>query len=250
MIKKAQMRKNKFTRKFQQIFTLGFLLCMLALIIPFSSFAEDELVTPPNEQIDEDIAITQPEETSEPHEKTEGEVFEPESIEPYQTEQKSIFDILFGGEDKKNRFQDGNEGDVQKFEEMPKDGDFRSFAKMRILDKTLGKVYHYNIKIGNHIQFNELVVRVLACWSPNYPTLLPEAKGLIEIYDAALPTKTRLFYGWMFSNSSSAASFEHPKFDVQVAACVNSAPAVKEAAETTDVLEVKESIKKTNKLKN
>lgn len=173
--------------------------------------------------------------------------------DPYQKEQKSIFDILFGSdEDKKvEPHQNSEHVDVPKYEEVPKDGDFRSYAKIRVLDKTLGKVYNYKIKVGNHIQFNELVVRALSCWTPNYPTLIPEARGLVEVYDSSLPSKKRVFYGWMFSNSSSAASLEHPKFDVQVANCENSPPVVeKELTENSPQQEEKDVAKSTKKPPN
>lgn len=214
------------------------IIALIVALVMFTlpSFAEDVVVDVTEEKIDENLVE---------HQHVE---------ETYQNEQKSIFDILFGGvDDKKNDpLQGVNQEEVQKFEEMPKDGDFRSYAKIRVLDKTLGKVYNYKIKVGNHIQFNELVVRALSCWSPNYPTLLPEAKSLIEIYDASLSAKKRLFYGWMFSNSSGAASFEHPKFDVQIAACESVAPVAEVKETTEDVESKKEDVvpaKKLNKKK-
>ncbi|MFI4983614.1 MAG: DUF2155 domain-containing protein [Rickettsiales bacterium] len=225
------------------------------LLVSSGAYAENAVVISPDEKIDEELLEPGVGEGTQSTEAKEGDEDAIPVEEPYQKEQKSIFDILFGGEAKKEQLdpEDVPENDTQKFEEMPKDGDFRSVAKIRVLDKTLGKVYNYSIKVGNHIQFNELVVRALSCWSPNYPTLLPEAKGLVEIYDATLPTKKRLFYGWMFSGSSSAATFEHPKFDVQVAACENSKPAVvaeeKKLEEVVDTPAAPEVKKKTNKKK-
>jgi hypothetical protein len=146
--------------------------------------------------------------------------------EEYQEKQKSILDILFGK---------ASEGEVDdtiptadslapgevEINESNKDGDFSNTAQIKLIDKTLGKLYRFDIPVGKSKQFNEIVVRVLSCWTPNYKTLLPESRALLEIHEVNNEKPKRIFHGWMFSNAPSANMLEHPNFDVTLSDCKN-----------------------------
>ncbi len=144
----------------------------------------------------------------------------------YQEKQRSILDILFGQADKSE-----SEGDIPSADslapgevevnESNKDGDFTNTAQIKLIDKTLGKLYKFDIPVGKSKQFNEIVVRILSCWNPNYKTLTPESKALIEIHEVNNEKPHRVFHGWMFSNAPGTSMLEHPDFDVTLGSCKN-----------------------------
>ncbi len=141
----------------------------------------------------------------------------------YQEKQKSVLDILFGKadeevDDKIPSADSLSPGEVE-VNEANKDGDFLNTAQIKLIDKTLGKLYRFDIPVGKSKQFNEIVVRVLSCWSPSYKTLLPESRALLEIHEVNNEKSKRVFHGWMFANAPSTNILEHPNFDVTVADC-------------------------------
>ncbi len=144
----------------------------------------------------------------------------------YQEKQKSILDILFGEAD--SRDADGTiptadtlaPGEVE-INESNKDGDFNNTAQIRLIDKTLGKLYRFDIPVGKSKQFNEIIVRILSCWNPSGKTLLPESRALVEIHEVNNEKPKRIFHGWMFASAPSTSLLEHPNFDVTLGSCKN-----------------------------
>ncbi len=144
----------------------------------------------------------------------------------YQEKQKSILDILFGQADKNDSTDEILSADSLapgevEVNESNKDGDFTNTAQIKLIDKTLGKLYKFDIPVGKSKQLNEIVVRVLSCWNPHYKTLTPESKALIEIHEVNNEKPQRIFHGWMFSNAPSTSMLEHPNFDVTLGSCKN-----------------------------
>jgi len=146
--------------------------------------------------------------------------------EDYQNDQESILDILFG------KAKDNNRADITspiengilapgEFEvNVPNpDGYFAETAEIRLLDKTIGKLYILDINVGEKTQFNELIINVLSCWNPKVKTIIPNSRALISIQDSSSITQERMFYGWIFADSHNANILEHPKFDVTLGIC-------------------------------
>lgn len=147
--------------------------------------------------------------------------------EEYQEKQRSILDILFGkandGEVEETKILSADElapGEVE-INESNKDGDFANTAQVKLIDKTLGKLYKFDIAVGKSKQFNEVVVRVLSCWTPYYKTLLSDSRALVEVHEVNNEKPKRIFHGWMFSSAPSTNLLEHSKFDITLGECKN-----------------------------
>ena len=90
---------------------------------------------------------------------------------------------------------------------------------LQALNKITAKSYRYEVKIGDSIKFERLIVEPLFCWKSS-PADIPENKVLLKITENKLDkTKDEIFYGWMFSSSPSISSMEHPMYDITVVDC-------------------------------
>lgn len=92
---------------------------------------------------------------------------------------------------------------------------------IQALNKITAKSYEYEIKIGDSITFERIIIKPLFCWKSS-PSKIPENKALIKIVEKKLNKKQEeIFYGWMFSSSPSISSLEHPMYDIRVVNCKN-----------------------------
>ncbi len=90
---------------------------------------------------------------------------------------------------------------------------------LQALNKITAKSYRYEVKIGDKIEFERLIVEPLFCWKSS-PADIPENKVLLKITENKLDkTKDEIFYGWMFSSSPSISSMEHPMYDITIVDC-------------------------------
>lgn len=99
---------------------------------------------------------------------------------------------------------------------------FNAIAIIQGLNKITAKTLLLEIKVGDTIKFGKLTITVHKCWQAPLEQK-PESKILLEIYDAGNKddSKTRIFYGWMFSSSPSISALEHPIYDITAAGCKN-----------------------------
>jgi hypothetical protein len=189
---------------------------LFVLLVHFSalSFAEDN-----EEKYEAEVSTSNAEEDSQ-----ESELDNLNSVsQEGNIENKSILDILFGNSevDEDKNIPLSLENENIKTEEEAKKGDFFNTAEIRVIDKSIGKLYNLDLKVGKHKQVGEITVRVLSCWSPIEKSVVSESKALIEIYELVYQKPKRVFYGWILSQSPKSAMFENPKYDVTVGSCRN-----------------------------
>lgn len=134
---------------------------------------------------------------------------------------------VFSEDLKKHTLTELNEQEVIVEEEIIKIKDVKDINKANIviiqaLNKITAKSYRYEIKIGEEINFERIVIKPLFCWKSS-PEDIPENKVLLKIKENKLDkTQSEIFYGWMFSSSPSISSVEHPMYDITVINCKNS----------------------------
>ena len=96
-------------------------------------------------------------------------------------------------------------------------------AVLQGLDKTTARVSIVEAPLGEAIRFGTLVIKARACVKkpPEEP---PDTAAFLEI-DEARPLGEQstdlqhLFSGWMFAQSPSLSTLEHPVYDVTVLDC-------------------------------
>jgi hypothetical protein len=96
-------------------------------------------------------------------------------------------------------------------------------AVLQGLDKTTARVSTVEAPLGEAIRFGTLVIKARACVKkpPEEP---PDTAAFLEI-DEARPLGEQstdvqhLFSGWMFAQSPSLSTLEHPVYDVTVLDC-------------------------------
>jgi hypothetical protein len=96
-------------------------------------------------------------------------------------------------------------------------------AVLQGLDKTTARVSTVEAPLGEPIRFGTLVITARACVKkpPEEP---PDTAAFLEI-DEARPLGEQstdvqhLFSGWMFAESPSLSTLEHPVYDVTVLDC-------------------------------
>jgi hypothetical protein len=96
-------------------------------------------------------------------------------------------------------------------------------AVLQGLDKTTARVSTVEAPIGQPIRFGTLVITARACVKkpPEEP---PDTVAFLEIDEArpqgqANTDVQHLFSGWMFAQSPSLSTLEHPVYDVTVLDC-------------------------------
>lgn len=116
---------------------------------------------------------------------------------------------------------------------------FVDVVTLQGLDKITAKVRDFDVKVGDVIEYEKLVIEVMKCWkSP--PTQTPENKVLMKIWEKKSVTNKRkkslfsknkqekgyeleeIFFGWMFSSSPGLSGLEHSVYDITVIDCKDS----------------------------
>lgn len=92
-------------------------------------------------------------------------------------------------------------------------------AVVKVIDKTLGKLYILDIPVNDKKGIKGLNIKVLKCLSPQHKGLLTEGRALLEVYEVTNNASERIFFGWMFAQSPSVSNLNHPKFDVTLGDC-------------------------------
>ncbi len=97
---------------------------------------------------------------------------------------------------------------------------FNTVAVIQGLNKITAKTSILEAKVGDTIRFGKITITVHKCWQAALDQK-PESKMLLEIHDTDQSSKSRIFYGWMFSSSPSISALEHPIYDITAVSCKN-----------------------------
>lgn len=110
-------------------------------------------------------------------------------------------------------------------------GSYMSTANIRLIDKTLGKLYKLEIPVGAKKNVNEVFVKVNKCWKPDAKTIVPEGRALIDVLEVRGKVQEKIFSGWIYAQSPSTSQLSHHKYDVTLASCSNASKAQAEPAQ-------------------
>lgn len=96
---------------------------------------------------------------------------------------------------------------------------FADIVIIRALNKITGKTFEIKTKVGEIVEFEKLKIVPLKCWK-SYPEEEPENKLLLKILERDIQNNEKLiFYGWIFSSSSSISGLEHSMYDIILNNC-------------------------------
>ncbi len=94
-----------------------------------------------------------------------------------------------------------------------------NIAVLRVIDKTLGKLYLVDLGLGDKKTINELTIKANACLRPSQKLITPEGRALIEVFETRNRVIERIFNGWIYAQSPAASQLSHPKYDITLAGC-------------------------------
>ena len=96
------------------------------------------------------------------------------------------------------------------------------FVELKILDKVSSKTSTINIKIGEELIFQNLLISVLKCQNSKFDDD-PEVTAYMQVTDlkSTNNNKVYVFNGWTFSSSPSIRPFDHPVYDIWLKRCYN-----------------------------
>jgi hypothetical protein len=95
-----------------------------------------------------------------------------------------------------------------------------------ILNKNNSQARDFKLRPGGTVRFERLTVRVRAC-EATPPWERPWSGAFVQIDDQPRRGATkRVFSGWLFAESPSINSFDHPVYDVWVKSCAMSFPEI------------------------
>ena len=94
------------------------------------------------------------------------------------------------------------------------------FIEIKVLDKVSSKTSTINIKIGEEIIFQNLLINVLKCQNSKFDDH-PEVTAYMQVTDLKSTNndKVYVFNGWTFSSSPSIRPFDHPVYDIWLKKC-------------------------------
>ena len=92
-------------------------------------------------------------------------------------------------------------------------------AEFSGLDKVTGRIFAFEVKVDETVQFGALQVTPRVCYT-RPPTEQPETIAFVEVDEITLQNEQkRIFAGWMFADSPGLNAVEHPIYDVWVTNC-------------------------------
>ena len=98
-------------------------------------------------------------------------------------------------------------------------------AKLRILNKQLGRVDTSVLDVGDSYQLDNLKITVYACYkNKEYDSPENIMFLIVKYLDSQYENKKDLsgitiFSGWMFSSSPALSAMEHPVYDIWLLSC-------------------------------
>ena len=94
------------------------------------------------------------------------------------------------------------------------------FLEIKILDKVSSKTSTVELKIGEEIEFKNLLIKSLKCENSKFDDN-PEITAYIQVIDKTNTNNDEVFVfnGWAFSSSPSLKPFDHPVYDIWLIKC-------------------------------
>jgi hypothetical protein len=95
-----------------------------------------------------------------------------------------------------------------------------------VLNKNNGQTRDFRVRPGTVVNYGRLTIRARAC-EATPPWERPWSGAFLQIDDRPKRGGTkRVFSGWLFAESPSINSFDHPVYDVWVKSCAMSFPEI------------------------
>ena len=94
------------------------------------------------------------------------------------------------------------------------------FLEIKILDKVSSKTSTVELKIGEEIEFKNLLIKSQKCENSRFDDN-PEITAYIQVIDTTNTNNDEVFVfnGWAFSSSPSLKPFDHPVYDIWLMSC-------------------------------
>ena len=94
------------------------------------------------------------------------------------------------------------------------------FLEIKILDKVSSKTSTVELKIGEEIEFKNLLIKSQKCENSKFDDN-PEITAYIQVIDKTNTNNDEVFVfnGWAFSSSPSLKPFDHPVYDIWLTSC-------------------------------
>ena len=94
------------------------------------------------------------------------------------------------------------------------------FLEIKILDKVSSKTSTVELKIGEEIEFKNLLIKSQKCENSRFDDN-PEIAAYIQVIDTTNTNNDEVFVfnGWAFSSSPSLKPFDHPVYDIWLMSC-------------------------------
>ena len=94
------------------------------------------------------------------------------------------------------------------------------FAEINILDKVSSKTSNIKLKIGEELNFQNLLINVLKCQNSQFDDD-PEVTAYMQVIDLKSKDndKVYIFNDWTFASSPSIRPFDHPVYDIWLKKC-------------------------------
>lgn len=187
------------------IFSFSLNLCAFVSLFSFTLYANE------NYHTDED---------------SNGELENYVSKEVEQTEESNnIFDVIFGKEEGKS-VQKVKTSREETEKELPtvvveesNNGSYLNIATIKVIDRSLGKLYLLDIPVSQEKNVNNLFIKIHKCWEPEEVSIMPNSRALVEISQANTDGRKQLFNEWIYAKHPSLSYLEHEKYDVSLKAC-------------------------------
>ena len=94
------------------------------------------------------------------------------------------------------------------------------FLEIKILDKVSSKTSTVELKIGEEIEFKNILIKSQKCENSRFDDN-PEITAYIQVIDTTNTNNDEVFVfnGWAFSSSPSLKPFDHPVYDIWLMSC-------------------------------
>ncbi len=96
------------------------------------------------------------------------------------------------------------------------------YALIRGLNKVTSKSLILKVPVGEDLHYFEKLGFFVRSCQKDLEIEPTESKALLEIWHKDATGNTdRVFFGWLFSPSSSISTIEHPVYDITLVECIN-----------------------------
>lgn len=203
------------------------IIILLYFVIAVISFSHHAIGL--EEILTEEVEETQEIQSKEISDLSPTEKYLPEEVQPT-TEPKGLFEILFGTPQDSGKEEADKANEYTQRESILEEnysGNFLNTALLKVIDRTIGKLYKIQIPVGTRKQMGNISIKIKSCWDPLEKTIIPQSRALLEIYELVnnstnSPSKNNLmFYGWVIASHPAVSFVNHPVYDISLSECVD-----------------------------